>query len=626
MNDLVTEGVHLFEQRRLREASQWLVRVTPAPKDEARRAYWLGRAYLAQDDLVQARAWLSRSVPNPPDPDAWLYLAFAEWRSGEERAAARAMLEFMRRAAEPEAVRGWDPAVAGEIAEVAYAGRERSEDADLGLELIRSLAAKLPDDKTARLRLANALIDTAPIEDAASAVAELRERHGDDPAVKTVQARLMHRRRARLRALEQLERAIDSDPDNLGTRLGAAELYLDLDAGENARDQLDWLRERSGDLDVRSTARLLALELRLNRAEPDSQRLAKLLAEFEFAPPGEKIPPPILAEVDRIRVAVEESFDGRLQEVSGLLKIYGRLRLRDEAEALFRRIAHLKLISTPQVAIRRLEFYCMTVQMDKAESVYDQYFSGRELNRREAQSAIRFLAERKRWEEAGRVLEASLQTRAELPGVGHQLLRVARRSNTRESLLALLDRLVQSGRALDPAVHAFRQMLIDDRCVEEGAGETSEGASPRRLADHNRVLSSLEFGGATTLRGRTALFLCTDSNYFLGVLTFLTSYAIHNRAYAALVDVMVFLADDVPPSWDDQLRDLAAKLNLRLQVLREADFIIGEFNSARFLGLLFRRGRPFTSSLLSPVCRPPPIRAGAVRSSVLHRLRHRLPS
>ncbi len=92
------------------------------------------------------------------------------------------------------------------------------------------------------------------------------------------------------------------------------------------------------------------------------------------------------------------------------------------------------------------------------------------------------------------------------------------------------------------------------------------------MSERNRLLSSEAAGDADAPKRSMALFLCVDQAYFLGALTFLASYVIHNRRRLTSVPTIVFLGDDAPAYWGEILRRFADRIGLRLEIVPESAF------------------------------------------------------
>ncbi|HEY5070746.1 MAG TPA: glycosyltransferase family 8 protein [Caulobacteraceae bacterium] len=588
MTDPVVDGLNearvLFQKRKFAGSTEVLTRLNQQFGEDAYRSFCIGRNFLYDSQLEPAKTWLRKSLSLAPFAWAFYELAVAEERSGSILAAGQAIFNFVQTGSGDARARGYNAAhietllrVAGALfaADPALAISIYDTAASIGLfdyesslRIIEHLIAS-GEEEEARERLAS-LQATQPLDSRGLALlSRLRLGRGEPPPAPLAVASV---------PIEDVAAVVgpaNGSPDLLRT----AGRLIETARLDEAERLLDDLRSQTRDLETSDVAQLLKLEFRLAGKRRDVRRVAKLFVDFEFAPVGEQIEPEVLAPAEQLRSFLENRFSAKTPEVRGLLRYYSRRRLWPEATRLLDAIKDLPVFSNPSVVMARLELTCVKADLDAAEAIYEEYFAGRELTQWQGALAVRFLAERKRWTDAAEVLKHALVKGYPLPGAEYQLLKVARQASMREEILAVLDEATHNGageiagRALE-----FRQMLIDDLCMERGAGALpGDGAKTQdhTMSDRNRVLSSQE-AEIGLVKGRTALYLCTDKNYFLGVLTFLASFAAHNHIYARKVKVFVFMGADVPADWQRILTGFGEMIGHPIEVVWEKDFVFTE--------------------------------------------------
>lgn len=538
--DRLNEALELFRKGKYSESTKVLEAANKTFGSNFNRDFCIGRNFLMLGDLDEARKWLRKSVAAKATQWNLYQLCVAEDQSGNVVEAAQSALRFMENGGGNAGGKGYKDAHGEIILRIADAAH--AQHPALAASVLQKAEANGVPNATRRL----ARLQGKPAGGKASGNA-----------------------------------AVDAGPpdasDSPRTMIEKVGRWIERDKLTQAERALDDLRPGLTRLAPDEIAQILELEHQFATRGQDVARAATLIGSFEFARPGEHIDPAVLAAAERLRAFVEAEFTPGLTEVNGLLRYFTRRRMGPEAYKLLDGIADEPVFANPQTIVRRLEFLCVMADYEAAEILYRDHFAGREVARRERGAAIRFLAERKRWEEAAQIVRQALLAGHPLPGEGFQMLRIARRAHVREEFLDMIEAAAESkGPRLDPSVLALRQMLIDDLCVEIGSAVLPGGAEaepPHRLSDRNGFLSSQEREGAAALRSRTALYMCSDRNYLFSALTFLASYAAHNSVHAGKVKLFVFLGDDVPPEWDRVVQDLGAKLRHPIEVVREKDFV-----------------------------------------------------
>lgn len=455
-----------------------------------------------------------------------------------------------------------------------FGGGARAEAGDL----YRQLRAAGLAEEIILLRLMEVALDAGQLAEADALAAEIRERHGEalGPWAVIALSRLAELRGERAEA-ERLMRSLPSYPD-IPAEVEAAAVHrlLSLGAPEAARERL----EEAPDLPrPQAAGPIMRLAARLANME----RLRELLAPGWVA----HVPDWVLAEVmflisNDARVASREG--QRIQrliykamEARGLASnpiVQARLhfllmsRQWDAAASLFAELDGTPFAGMRETLLRKLEYLASSGQPEAAEVLYREHFEGRELNKWEGLAILRLFSDQKKWDEAGEVLLAHAGRGHDFGAAAHAAMRVVRRTNLHEAVLACEGRL---GPTASAELKGFFGLVREDLTILESGRALASGlAAPPRggLSRSNWLLQAPD---AEPPSLENCLFLCSNQKYYLSLLTFLCSFI--GQSPQVNARIFVFLDDDVPRSWISALRAVAAHFRQDITVVEEADFV-----------------------------------------------------
>ncbi|HEV2362697.1 MAG TPA: glycosyltransferase [Caulobacteraceae bacterium] len=571
------EALALFREGRFDESTRVAENLIESHGEQAFPAYIIGRNLRFQGKPDKARRWLRRSTALRPAVQCLNELACAEEECRDILAAAEAVrraLEIAKGLPNPAVFTLAQRETARRIAQAV-----RKRNPGLALAILRPANELGLLDRAAKLALIEILVDVDR-DEATKRLAELQRTEPLDAAGWLLASRLHELAGKRQLAIAAAAAAAVAEPGSFEAAIEAAERLIELGHPPKATHILDQWRSSAGELTSTHRVRFLRAEYGLAAASADTRRLAQVLGQFQFSQHGRVTEAPVLEAAVQLAQLLEERLSGEWFELSGLLRFYTQERMADTAERLLERAAGKPGLDHPQVIVRRLALHCYTNDLDAAERIYDAHLAGRPLDAGEQAAAIRFLAERKRWREGVQLIADAIERDRAVPGSDRVLLKLARQAGAQIELLDLIDRTTAlPGPPPAEAILRFRQQLVDDLCMDAGIESLRDlpGGRDGEVSEANRLLSASP-GGARASEFRTAIFLCTDPAYFLGLLVFLSSYAAHNPKLRADVDVFVFLSDAVPNAWEHSLDDLGKRLGLPLAIIREANFVPNQAN------------------------------------------------
>ncbi len=247
------------------------------------------------------------------------------------------------------------------------------------------------------------------------------------------------------------------------------------------------------------------------------------------------------------------------------------LKRWDELGALFRALEGGPLATDRETLLRKLEFYCHADNADGAEEIYQATFVGTTLNKWESLTILRLLSELKRWEEAGRVLQAHVASGFGFSGAGHTAMRIVRKAGVHQLLLDTAATAASKASRRDGDLDDFLHLVNEDQVIVNSAramtANLQVGSSPARYRS-NWLLTSGEANGQ---HADLCLFLCTNQRYFLSLLTFLSSFLGQSPQVGGRI--FVFLDRDVPRHWYGSIAMVAARFNRAIDIIPEDEFM-----------------------------------------------------
>ncbi len=557
--------------------------------------FCLGRNFLYLNERESAHRWLQRAVESDR-PFAWAHYEMARLHDELEatpKGAGEAVRFLRARAADPASLllnRTHEKTLL-DIAHGCFA-QDRAAALPLYLEIYRTGFA----DYLTHLRVAEAELDAGR---AASALAMFEQIEAGQQPLDAWGLFCLARAHRALGDLEPAAqtvlRAVEALPENLPARMTAAHRLLELGRLAEAGKLLD-AAEKAAEA-VSHAAELNALRFRLavyggKHADVPRHLSAAggframpnwLLVEavFTLAKPGDQITAADLEVSTMIVRHLEQDWPFTLPTVLALFHFYNRRRQWDAALTLVERLRPEALFDHSEVVLRVFELYCIVGEMEKAAALYERKYAGQLLSQSETCVVLRFLSEIRDWDAAATLLLQFIDSQYAFPQGEYLLLQICRRRGLHNAALAHIDAL---GSLAPAALRSLRGVIADDLCLQSGAA-TLEGEARHDGLARQRV--ALSPANALLLKpasppapaagtGAQIGFLCTDRNYFLSVLTFLASYAVHNPERQDDMDWAVFLDRSVPVSWGDLLIGFASKIGVKLQTIREDEFLVSD--------------------------------------------------
>ncbi len=556
--------------------------------DDANDAFYcfsVGRNFRCMDDLAQAQVWLLRSLSRDVFPWAFYELALVQKQSDDLVAAGESILRFLETAPSLSSELGLNQVHCDNILGIAH--QVFLQDRPLASGIYKACGNWGLEDYLSALRIVEFLVQERRVGDAWARMSDLRARYELDPWGFLCLSRLHELRKEILASREALRQAVALGSESRHFLVQAAHRGVELGLVEDVETLLRFLRAPPGASG--NAAEILGVELRLATSRHDAQQAGQLLADplhdwrevskwilvaamSEFCLPGDQSTDDDLIVAEHLRVLIEAMFTATLEEVHALMNCYCRRRMWSEAEALLQEISDSDVFLHREVVVRHFELRCFMGDLDGAETIYRERIAGPELNDWETMAALRFLAERQYWSEAGEVLTTGLGRGYACPGSEHFLLQIARRASIHERLLLALDTADHGAVERPDGEKPFRQMLVDDLCIL-GRAPISGPAKQDVVSGRNSILCGRHFLPVPPLKHKSALFLCTDKAYFLSVLTFLSSYMECNRGTDPRPTLFVFLDNNVPVEWGWLITRFMLHLGDTVQVVREDDFV-----------------------------------------------------
>lgn len=225
-----------------------------------------------------------------------------------------------------------------------------------------------------------------------------------------------------------------------------------------------------------------------------------------------------------------------------------------------------------ETRLRRLEYLCHIGEVQAADALYREAFTGDTLNKWEGLVIQRLLSDQKDWAEAGEVLLAHVARGYDFGTGLHAAMRIVRRARLHEQVLALEAGL---GEAAGDGLKAFFALVQEDQALldsERGPGGAPRPGPRRRGAYRSNWVTQQPDGEAPS--DEHCLFLCTNERYFLSLLTFLSSFISQSSQVNARL--FVFLDKDVPRPWIAALKALSEHFKRDIAIIDEAAFVPSE--------------------------------------------------
>ena len=200
----------------------------------------------------------------------------------------------------------------------------------------------------------------------------------------------------------------------------------------------------------------------------------------------------------------------------------------------------------------------------------------------EACSVLRYLAQVRLWAEAERLLLYFFEQRYHLPDGNPFLLRLCRRLTCHKDILRVIDLIPDDKR---PAQYAELVVLLNDDVVlrNQAHPRLPSNEPGFELSPDNAIfLKSSDTSKLSDIV--TAGVLCADKAYVFSVLAFLGSVATHIAGESG-VTWFIFLAADVPVSWHSIIEAFASKLRLEVQIVMQAELVIGHSSGREEYGI-----------------------------------------
>lgn len=542
------------------------------------RAFTIGRALRHLGRTEDALGWFGIAA-GFPKVFPWLDYewAFAEASAGQVSRASVRMGAFLEARAD-----GTSLQAAGKRAVLDLAHRCFETDRPTAIQLYAAAQAAGFGDYFSELRIAEARTEAGALDDAAERFESLHARYQFDHWGWLSLSRLRQLRRQPDAARAAVLEAVAGGGDNPWVLITAATRLFELGAHAESEELLSRLAMVGRPAPLDRPAR--NLHLRLAAASPDPQGFRDLLAAmspdtvaasedalitclFELLDrSGSETAPQWRAAAD-VAERLDALPDLTLNRTLALFHFFRSQRRWASVANLLDRAVLTDFADSRDVLLRRFEYACVINDMPLARALFPQLAAADKLSLWEGGAALRFLAQERRWTEAGEVLRGLIERGIPIPPPPLPL-QVARKSRLREALLKLL--LARPPAQAMPEGYAdLKRLLIDDLCVSQGVSEIAFPGTPEPLIISVANAILVKPPSVRAHAPLPVLYFCTDKGYFFSVLTALASCAMAGEARAFRCRVAVFLDNGVPDPWRAALHQFARKLGLEAELCAE---------------------------------------------------------
>ncbi len=335
-----------------------------APKD-ARVLYWQGRVGLVAGDHDREKA-LQRFKDAIGADSKYIAAYLAESNAYAQLGKPDDALDALKQA---EAKASDDPALMVELGQ-AYLGLGKAADAEARF---RAALDKRPDFSAARIELGAALEAEDKAADAQKEYEAIAKKEPEYPGLAEKQARLQAKLGNREQAMELYTQALKQGVPTATLRLATAQLALDMDKAEQARQLAEWVT-REDDRSAVAHLMVAKAQLALGHIE-DALVEARRAAAFADLPEAHLIVGRALELLGKLDQSVTEYGMARKPPVEGEASL-GRARILVRMGATRDALAELAALAKDpklraQALLLEADSYADLSQRDKARAAYE---------------------------------------------------------------------------------------------------------------------------------------------------------------------------------------------------------------------------------------------------------------
>lgn len=543
-------------------------------------AFYIGRAKQYSGYPDEALEWYDEALKHSP-VFAWAYYERSEIheKSSEKRKLALDLLTFLK------------VVVAEKLESQLNAEHKKailrkghlvfSIDAPLSRE-IYALARQVDAfDYLSLLRIIEGMLDVNLISQADELASLLRDRFQPDAFGLLALSRLSQAKGNAIEAIEAIEKAVDMLPRHVWLRGQACARLIELGDHVKAKRAIDFFAS-DPQLDIEDVShRLPALRFRLATRQGDLLAALAILQDIDldwscieswvyaeaiylFARYHKAWTPEEITFLQLLRDYLFQFFESSENACLAVLHYHFAQSDWKEAHNLMLKIADRPIYESREVVARRFEVACHLQDLPEAQLIYTtRWQKNPALNVSELALSMRMLSELKDWQSAADVA-ADIVERGMSLDESYGILLIVRRAGQHQRFVDLVER---TGRT-DSFAMTLEEMLIDDLCILHGQLKLPVPGRPRGLSRSNAILvKALDEHRRGS--GRLAGFICSDRAYFVSVLTLIASLASNIDRDAHWY---VFLSEDVPESWVEQLQEFCSRLKFDVTTVLESAF------------------------------------------------------
>ncbi len=587
-----TEGLGLailhFEQEQYQKSNEAFLSLDFEGYDQSFINFCIGRNYFFCSNFSEARVWFERSLQITP-AFWWAHYELSRLLDtlDDLSGACKQMAAFVKSSLEQSTVSELNETHIKEMVRVAH--RSFEQDRGLPIQLYHLICDIGVRDYLSELRVIEHQLDNKCLTEAVINVEKLTQLHALDAWGLLVLSRIQFAQGNSLLASATVAMALDIDSSNYSIKAAAAHALLSFRLLDEAYSYYTYVLRGLIGHSISFDEEINGIRFRLGIMRRDHswlitncrvvgflERIPNWLCVeglFNFSLPGVMSTPPDLEVANELQAFLETQQPYTIGTILSLLQSYSHGRLWEKILQLEAEIKTSPLFEHHEVVLRRFECLCSASKMGEAKVFYYKYYSDKQLRHWEACVVLRFLAEAKMWLHAEKLLLCFFDNCYYLPDGNFFILKLCRRFSNHPEVIQKIDAAPMGKK---PAQYdQLRTLLIDDLVIKNGSRPScvdtmhhAAGLSCQNALFHKS--SARKAHGYPAVAG----YLCADKAYFFPALTFFASIATHKSGGSKL-EWFIFLASDVPESWTGIVSKFAKKIDLKIKIVRESEFVQG---------------------------------------------------